>query len=815
MRLEHERGGAGRDDDGLGVVGQHGRAADDLADVEVAEPVDGGVDAAAALLEVDARVRVLLAGGHVPAAHGAELLVDRLLAVAEAPGDAAHAHVVDDDVPVVEREAELVAVVPHKGRAKVPVALAVAVAVAVGAVGLDDHEGRLGAAVAHVEVLLKDHLGVVEALVAQGVARPGAEAVHLAAQAGEHVGVVAPDGRVGLLALVDHVGQGHAVGREHGRVAAVDEDLADAERPGDGDGVLAAGAAEGGQAVPGRVVALGLGDAADGARHGLVGDGQEAVGDLVDGHAAARLAVDLVGQLLQHAAAGVDVEGLVLALAKDLGEEVGQQAAEEQVGVGHGGRAALAVAGRARVGAGRLGADGEQAVAEEEARAAAGGDRVDVELGRLDGDAGRGGLEGVVEAAVAVARHVGAGAAHVEADDGDARAVVVRRDGVADDAAGGARQDGAQAGEAVDVDQAAVALHELAARAGGGGSAPAAEAAAEAALEGRDVAAQDGGQVGVGADRRGARHELDHGHELVAERDVGEAELAGHVADERLVVGEGVGVHEADGDAADAGVAHALQLAAHGVAVRAAQDAHRLARQAHDEVGGAGGGRAGARVDARQAALGVLGVVLERDALVDLDDGRVEHVGLADGQVEDARARLVADDEAVGEAARDHERDGLALALQQRVGGHRGAHADRVDERRVERLVARHVAAQKVRQDAPDALERRVAVVGRVLGQQLDDHVLAPVAAHAVGEGAAAVDGDADAARSGRVAGGHLGQSGAGMYIDRHGMSGAGLWTSSNSYESRSCLYRITRSAAALGLWSWRGGREGREGKKG
>lgn len=292
-------------------------------------------------------------------------------------------------------------------------------------------------------------------------------------------------------------------------------------------------------------------------------------------------------------------------------------------------------------------------------------------------------------------------------------------------------------------------MHELtagSAAAAARGDALGPETAREPGLEAGDVPFDGGGQVGVGAHGRGARDELDHGHQLVAEGDVGEAELARDLADESLVRGEGVGVHQAHGDAADAGVVHALQVGADGVAGRAPQDAHGLAGQAHDEVGGLGGGGAGGGGDAGDVARGVLGVVLEGDALVDLDDGRVEHVGLADGEVEDVRARLVADDEAVAEALGDDEGDGLALALEEGVGGDGGAHADGLDVGRVEGLAAGDVGAREVGENAADGFEGGVGVVGGVFGQELDHEVLAAVVADAVGKGAAAVDGDADAA---------------------------------------------------------------------
>ena len=83
----------------------------------------------------------------------------------------------------------------------------------------------------------------------------------------------------------------------------MDEDLADAEGVGDGDGVLATGAAESGEAMLRGVVAFGLSDRAYGPGHGLVGDGEETVRDLVEAHAPTRLRVDLVCEFLNDSLA--------------------------------------------------------------------------------------------------------------------------------------------------------------------------------------------------------------------------------------------------------------------------------------------------------------------------------------------------------------------------------------------------------------------------------------------------------------------------------------------------------------------------------
>ena len=73
------------------------------------------------------------------------------------------------------------------------------------------------------------------------------------------------------------------------------------------------------------------------------------------------------------------------------------------------------------------------------------------------------------------------------------------------------------------------------------------------------------------------------------------------------------------------------------------------------------------------------GVALRAHALVDFDHLLVEQLRQADVAVEDARPVLVGDAQLVAEAARDEERDGLALALEERVGGDRRPHLHGLD----------------------------------------------------------------------------------------------------------------------------------------
>ncbi len=60
---------------------------------------------------------------------------------------------------------------------------------------------------------------------------------------------------------------------------------------------------------------------------------------------------------------------------------------------------------------------------------------------------------------------------------------------------------------------------------------------------------------------------------------MGEADLGRQPAHDPLVVGKDVGVHEADGDAADTDVVDLLELSADGRLIGPAQDADGLSRQ--------------------------------------------------------------------------------------------------------------------------------------------------------------------------------------------------------------------------------------------
>ena len=186
--------------------------------------------------------------------------------------------------------------------------------------------------------------------------------------------------------------------------------------------------------------------------------------------------------------------------------------ADADIGVGHGQRAAAAIARGTRIGAGGIRPDAEPRAVEMQDRAAARRHRVDRHHRRAHAHAGHRGLEGALEAA-GVERDVGRRAAHVEADDvvepGHRRGA--RR---ADDAAGRTGEDRVLALEAGGIRQAAVRLHEIEPHAG------------EFGRHLIDVAAQDRREIRIDHGGVAARDQPQQRADGMAGGDLGEAGLA-------------------------------------------------------------------------------------------------------------------------------------------------------------------------------------------------------------------------------------------------------------------------------------------------
>ncbi len=327
-----------------------------------------------------------------------------------------------------------------------------------------------------------------------------------------------------------------------------------------------------------------------------------------------------------------------------------------------------------------FGADAQPRPVPAQDRPAARRDGVDRQHRRPQPDPGEAGLGRALILAGEV-RHVGRGAAHVEADQSVEPRRAPDRDHP-DNAAGRPRQHRVLAAKARCRDQPAVRLHERE------------RGIAEGGGDAVDIGTQHRRQIGVDDRRLAARHELDRRRDVVADRHLGKAGGGSEGGDVAFVRGVAPAVH---------------------------QDDRRRAVAGSKGSGEVGGDRGLVEGD-EYRAVGV-------DPLGNRDRVRVERLGQADVEVEQPRPRLVTDPQRVGETAGDDEDDRLAGPRQQRVGRDRRPHADAGDG----------LAAG----DPRDPLGGGVGIVRRV-GQQLGRHD-APVAGDAddVGEGPAAIDGEA------------------------------------------------------------------------
>ena len=417
------------------------------------------------------------------------------------------------------------------------------------------------------------------------------------------------------LAQRAHVRQPHAVGRQHAR-QRMHQDPPEAERIGDQAGVLAGGAAKAAQHVATDVVAALDRDPLDRVRHVVDRDREAAVRDLLGRARHAGGAADLGGQGGEFLVHDRDVGRLVGIRPEHLGKETRLQLADHQVGVGDGQRAALAIAGRAGIGARRFGPDAKAGAIEGQDRAAAGCHRVDRHHRRAHAHACDLALEAALESA-GIVGDIRRGAAHVEGDDLLETGERADPHGT-DDAAGRARQDGVLAPEHLGVDQAAVALHEHQPH------------VADRARHLVDIAAEDRRQIGIDHRRVAAADHLHQRRDLVADRDLGEAHLARQRRQRLLVIGVAVAVQEHDRDRPKALREAALQAGAGALEIERPLD---RAVGAH--------------------------------ALGDLDHVGVEQLRQHDPTRKDVGTMLVADAQRVGEALGDRERGRLAAALEQ------------------------------------------------------------------------------------------------------------------------------------------------------
>ena len=538
-------------------------------------------------------------------------------------------------------------------------------------------QGRIGALVAHMHAAMHHRRASARLLALQLGARRAGQRIQRGFDARQCLG--RQRAFHGLLA--DHVliGQAHAIGAQHAR-QRVHKNLRHAQCVGHQAGVLAARAAKALQGVARHVVAAGHADLLDGIGHLLHGDLDETVGHFL------RRSPGLHGERTKLCAHHVSIQRFVGRLAKHLRKMRRLDLAHHHVRIGHGQRAAPAVAGGAGMGARTLGADTKAGAVKAQHRAATGRHRVDAHHGRAHAHASHLCLKLALECARIVA-HIGAGAAHVEAD----HAIVprqLRSPGHAHNAARRAREDGVLALKVVRVRQPARGLHEEQRH------------ARHLARDLRHIAAQDGRQISIHHRGVAPAHELHHGAGGVRRADLREPRLLGQAGGRLLVGGVTPAMHEHDGHAAQARIVGGPQAL---FEVLLIQRLDHLAVRAH--------------------------------ALLRLDHAAVKQLGQHDVPVKQARAVLIGNAQCVAKAFGGDEQRGLALALQQRIGGHGGAHLHALH------LRGRHGFAGLQTQQVANAGHRGIAVLPRVFRQQFvrDQPAIGP-APHDVSEGAAPVN---------------------------------------------------------------------------
>ena len=166
-----------------------------------------------------------------------------------------------------------------------------------------------------------------------------------------------------------------------------------------------------------------------------------------------------------------------------------------------------------------------------------------------------------------------------------------------------------------------------------------------------DISAEQRREIGVDHGGVAAPDEFHQRAHLVTHRDLREAHFVGEARSLALMVRISIGMHEDDGDGVDAVSAGGFERGARG---------GKVERRLHAAVGA--------------------------HALRHLGDAHIEHRRLLDFAREDLWPRLIADLERVAEAFAHQQQHAIALALEQRIGGDRGAHLDAVDQLRRERL---------------------------------------------------------------------------------------------------------------------------------
>ena len=456
--------------------------------------------------------------------------------------------------------------------------------------------------------------------------------------------------------------------------------LGHAQRIGHQTSVLPACAAKALQGVARHVVATCHRYFFDGIGHLLHGDLNKPIGHFFSG------TFHLPGQhrkLLLHR---LRIQGLVGTRAKHPGKEIGLHLAHHHIGIGHRQGAATAVAGRPRVRACALRPDAQTCAVKQQQGAAPGRHGVNAHHRRAHAHTGHLGFKLALEH-TRVVRHIGRGAAHVKTNHfvvpgllGGARH--------AHYAACRATQNRVFAGKGLGVRQSAGRLHEHQTH------------ARHVAGHLVHITLQDGRQIRVHHRGVTAADELHQGAGAVRGADLAKAHLLRQTRGRLLVGGEAVTVHEHNRHTAQPLIKLGLQLPTQ---MRFVQNLHHVTMRAH--------------------------------AFIRLHHRLVQEFGQDNLPVKQSGAVLVGNAQGIGKACRGHQQCGLALALQQRVGGHGGAHLYALDH------FGRDRGAGRQAQQLPNAGDCRIAVLLGVFGQQLEcDQAAIRALADHVSERAATVN---------------------------------------------------------------------------
>ena len=165
MGVDEQSCGVGSDDDSLRAICDDSWALNAVTDGEIFEFVNRGL--LSSTLEVDRfRAVDLLALRNILGRDVFELLIDGLLKPFEGLSNATNSDIINNDIAVWQSETKLLLMLLDKRLAKRP-RVSTELVLRLFVRGLQDHERRLGTAVAHVEVVFEVQLAIPEALLLQ------------------------------------------------------------------------------------------------------------------------------------------------------------------------------------------------------------------------------------------------------------------------------------------------------------------------------------------------------------------------------------------------------------------------------------------------------------------------------------------------------------------------------------------------------------------------------------------------------------------------------------------------------------------------